>query len=93
MDQITPDLLSWAIRSSSWHYHNVDSQYQQFVFQHSSPQRNCELQHSFPQQIVFSKTQNPRSYVHPGFYVSQRTNHMPFPSHAATDIELPWYAQ
>jgi hypothetical protein len=23
----------------------------------------------------------------------QPTNHMPFPSHAATDIELPWSAQ
>jgi len=66
MDQIAADLLSWAIRSSSWHYHNVDSQYQQFVFQHSSPQRNCEPQHSFPQQFVFAKTHNLRSYVHPG---------------------------
>ncbi len=93
MDQIAPDLLSWAIRSSSWHYHNVDPNTNSLSFSivphkeivNSSTHSHNKLFSQKPttQEVMFTLVSN----------MLQPTNHMPFPSHAATDIELPWSAQ
>jgi hypothetical protein len=69
MDQIAPDFLSWAIRSSSWHYHNVDSQYQQFVFQHSSPTKKLWTPALIPTTNCFLKNPQPKKLCSPWFLI------------------------